>query len=182
MKGRLWILIALAAVALLVARTPVFRDPARQSSSVAGVFDTVLQQRYPGWTGVRQCVTSPEANHDICWAELHRGNRYRQVEIGIDLATSTPVPSAATLHDPWTRKRVHVNTAVAHAYANTLAYDWGYLIRVVQPGQLPVSILAVDGDPTGYAPALFTFRCTGTANTISCRNAAGDTITYSPIV
>lgn len=151
-----------------------------QSKSVDNVFGTILAQRYPRWAGYRTCVTSPEPGHDICWAELHQGNRYRLVEIGIDLSPSQPVPSAATLHNVWTRGPMHVNTPAGSGIANTREYAWDYLMRSVPPTRLPFTIFDVNGDTTGYPAALFSFRCTGTPKKITCSNALGDSITYTP--
>lgn len=178
MKLRLWLLLALAAVALLATGTPVFHDTSPKTKAVLSVFDTIVKQRYPAWTtAYRECVTSPQANHDVCWAEIHRGTRYRQVEIGIDLSTSSPVPSAATLHSAWTRKQLRVAYVPGVGVANSPAYDWQTLMRNVTT--LPASASAVDSS-TGYATGLFTFRCTGVPQRITCRNLAGDYVTYSP--
>lgn len=177
MKLRLWILLALAAVALLASSTPVFHDTGPKTKAVVAVFDTIVEQRYPAWTTTyRECVTSPQANHDVCWAEIHRGTRYRQVEIGIDLSTSSPVPSAATLHSAWTRQPIRVAFVPGVGVANSPAYDWQTLMRNVT--SLPTSALAVDS-LTGYATGLFTFHCTGVSRRITCRNLAGDTVTYA---
>jgi len=180
MSARVWILLALAAVALLGTRAPVFHDSGAQSKSVNDVFATILRQQYAGWSGYRTCVTSPEPNHDICWAELHRGNRYRQVEVGIDLSPSQPVPSAATPHSIWTRGPMPINTPAGSGIANTREYAWDYLMRTVPETRLPTSVFDVNGDTTGYPAVMFTFSCTGTPKKVTCRNALGDSITYKP--
>jgi hypothetical protein len=177
MKLRLWILLALAGVALLASGTPVFHDTGPKTKAVAAVFDTIVTQRYPAWTTTyRECVPSPQSNHDVCWAEIHRGARYRQVEIGIDLSTSSPVPSAATLHSAWTRKQIRVAYVPGIGVANSPAYEWQTLMRNVTT--LPASAAAVD-NMTGYATGLFTFQCTGASHHVTCRNLAGDSVTYS---
>jgi hypothetical protein len=176
MKLRLWILLALAAVALLASGTPVFHDSGPKAKAVSAVFDTVVKQRYPQWTSAySECLASPQPNHDVCWAEIHKGARYLQVEIGIDLTTSSPVPSAATLHRAWTRKPIRVAYVPGAGVANSPAYEWQTLMRNV--ATVPTSALAVD-DAAGYATGLFTFKCTGTQTKVSCRNSAGDSLTY----
>lgn len=167
-------------MALLGTRAPVFHDSSGQTKSVDAVFATILQQRYGGWAGYRTCVTSPEPNHQICWAELHRGNRYRQVEVGIDLSTSQPVPSAATPHRIWTRAPVQINTPGGTGVANSPEYAWDYLMRTIQSSRLPASVFDVSGDTTGYPATIFVFRCTGSTKKVKCRNALGDGITYKP--
>jgi hypothetical protein len=182
MKSRVWILLALAAGALLLSRAPVFREPAHHHGDVDQSFALVVRQQYPGWTGVRQCVTSPQPDHDVCWAEVHKGSLYRVAEIGMDLRTATPVPSGSTPHNPWERKTYRLRKPTGEVVANTLSYDWDYLVRVLDPSKLPSDVLVVNGSSVGLAPLLFRFHCSGTAAKITCLNAPGDEITYLPRV
>lgn len=177
-RNRVWVLLALAAVALLASKAPVFHDTGATDKAATKVFDSILAQRYPQWTvAFRECVASPQAQHDVCWAEIHRTNRYRQIEIGVDLSTPSPVPSASTTHTPWTRKPIQVAYPAGHGVANSPAYDWRYLMNVnAGPGSSVFDAETV----AGVSPGLFTFHCSGTRKSVTCRNVAGDSLTYTP--
>lgn len=137
-----------------------------------------MQQRFPGWTtDYSECVPSPQAGHDVCWAEVHDGVRYQQVEIGIDRSTSSPFPSAATTHPEWTRAPIRVAYSAGTGIANSPVYDWKLLIQRAAPG---ATIVALDGSTVGYPVPLFTFHCAGTSKRITCRNLVGDKLTYTP--
>ena len=179
MKLRLWLLFALAAVALLTTGVPVFRD-AHHTRSSGTIFNTILAQAYPGWSGFRSCQPTPTPDHDLCWAELHRGNRYRQVQIDLDLSTENPIPHEVAHIEPWTRAPMHIASPEGFGTANTRAYGWEYVMKSVPERRLPVTFFAVDDDHTMYPAAMFRFRCTGKPTRITCRNSLGDYLTFTP--
>jgi hypothetical protein len=53
-RGRVWILLGLAVLAILVGSVPVFRDNSNESHAAS--YADVLKQRYPGWNGFSTCV------------------------------------------------------------------------------------------------------------------------------
>jgi hypothetical protein len=181
MKLRIWIFIALAAVALLATGAPVFRDSHQPSSpSATRVFDTILRDSYRGLTGFHTCLHAPVAQHFLCWAELHKGNRYQLVGIDLDMSHSNPVPTDIAQQAPWTRHPIHIASPKGHGTANTVAYAWEWLMTNVPSLRLPVTFFDLDGNRTGYPAAMFAFRCTGVPTRISCRNALGDAISFTP--
>jgi hypothetical protein len=178
-RTRLWILLALAALALLASSTPVFRDTHHSTLSTK-VFDTILRQSYAGWSGFHACLPGPTPQHDLCWAELHKGNRFRQVGIDVDLSQSSPVPKEIVHRMPWTRAIIYFAEPSGHGSANTLTYGWELLMSRVAGRTLPSTFFDVGGDHAGYPPAMFAFRCTGRPALIHCRNSLGDEVTYTP--
>lgn len=181
MKLRLWILIALAALALLASSTPVFRDT-HHGQTAAKVFDTILEQAYPGWTGFRMCVPGDAPQHDLCWAELHHGNRYVLSQLDIDMSQANPVPGEVSHHEPWTRGPMHIASPYGHGTANTREYGWEYLMQNVPAKKLPTTFFDAQGGPASFPPQMFRFRCTGVPMRVTCANALGDSITYTPTV
>jgi hypothetical protein len=178
-KFRVWILLGLAALAILVSGTPVFRDASHTKTSTE-VFNTILGESYAGWAGFHTCLTEPTPEHDLCWAELHKGARYRLVEIDLDLSQSNAVPTEVAHHDPWTRKPMHLASPEGHGTVNTMAFGWEYLMSKLPVHRLPAAFYDVDGDPTGFPPELFLFHCAGTPQSITCMNSLGDSINYTP--
>ena len=176
---RIWILVALAAMALLLSGTPVFRDASHTDTSTE-IFNTILHDSYAGWTGFHECLQTSVSQHDLCWAELHKGPRYRQVEIALDMSQPTPQPTEVEHHDPYVRGPVHIAAVEGHGTANTRDYGWAFLMRTLNVKKLPQTFVAVDGDSTGFPPQMFSFHCTGTPAQITCRNALGDYLTYTP--
>ncbi|HEV2592598.1 MAG TPA: hypothetical protein VGU02_11970 [Gaiellaceae bacterium] len=179
MKLRVWILLGLAAMAILVSGTPVFKD-ASHTKSGTEVFNTILSESYAGWTGFHTCLTEPAPQHDLCWAELHRGNRYRLIEIDLDLSNANAVPTEVAHHDPWTRKPMHLASPVGHGSVNTMVYGWEYLMSTIDAHKLPRSFWDVEGDPSAFPPQMFLFTCGGTPALVKCGNALGDRISYTP--
>jgi hypothetical protein len=181
MKLRIWIFIALAAVALLATGAPVFRDSHQSSPpSATHIFDGILHDSYPGLTGFHTCLQAPVAQHEMCWAELHKGNRYQLVGIDLDMSQSNPVPTDIAQHPVWTRRGIHIASPKGHGTANTLAYGWEWLMTNVPSLHLPATFFDIDGNRTGYPAAMFSFHCTGVPTRISCHNALGDGITFTP--
>jgi len=157
----------------------VFRDAAHTDTGPE-IFQQILKDSYAGWTGFHTCLPESLPQHDLCFAEVHKGNRYRQIEIDIDLSRATPVPTEVAHHDPYTRRPVHIAAVEGHGTANTRDYGWEYLMRNVPVHRLPVTFLAVENDPSAFPPEMFSFRCTGTPTSITCRNSLGDYLTYTP--
>ena len=176
---RIWILVALAALALLASGTPVFKDASHTDSSNE-IFNSILHDSYAGWTGFHGCLQTSLSQHDLCWAELHKGPRYRQVEIALDMSQPTPQPTEVQHHDPYVRGPTHIAAVEGHGTANTRDYSWAFLMRTLNVNKLPQTFVPVDGDATGFPPQMFSFRCTGTPAKITCRNSLGDYLTYTP--
>jgi hypothetical protein len=172
-RGRVWILIAITALAVLSSSAPVFRDDFTEKH--AATFGDVLRTRYPGWSGFNTCLPTEVQGQLDCWAELHRGNRYRIVES----ATGT-----SRVHAEWTRalQPVPAGTlrtfgAAGSAVANSTAFDWGVVIGGMLGRDLPANVSSVSGDSGSRPPELFTFTCSGRA-VVTCSNAVGDLVRY----
>jgi hypothetical protein len=179
-KLRLWILLGLAALAVLASSTPVFRDAHHRDTSTS-TFATILRDGYAGWTGFHTCLPEPVPQHDLCWAEMHKGNQYREVELDIDVSQSNPRPTQVDPHDPWTRQPLPISLPEGLGTVNTFVYDWAFLMQNVPATRLPISFTDVNGDASAYPRQMFVFRCTGKPKLITCVNSLGDAIRYTPI-
>lgn len=130
-----------------------------------------------------RCAHGYERGKLDCYAEVHKGNRYRSVYAG----TSAPpaAPSFARVNTQvWDRmwrvlppnapgpiKLVRINASVG-------AFDWGWLISAVESdyadGALPRLEDSVDGGTKGMPRAIIWFRCTAHGRVVTCRNRLGD--------
>jgi hypothetical protein len=157
----------------------VFKDS--NSNSATHVFNQILGDSYAGWAGFHTCLTTSTPNQDLCWAELHKRGLYRVVELNIDTSHSdNPVPTEVAHHTPHPRAPIHIAAPEGFGTANSRDYGWEYLMQTVPMNRLPVTLLAVDGDPTAFPPEMFSFRCTGVPTKITCRNSLGDYLSYTP--
>jgi hypothetical protein len=173
-RGRVWILIAIAALAVLSSSAPVFRDDFTESR--AATFGDVLNKQFPGWSGFNTCLPTAVQGKLDCWAELHRDASYRIVE---------SKDGTLRTQAEWTRawhavpaQTLRTFGAGGRAVANSTVFDWGLVAGGLLRADLPAGISSVSGDSSTRPPAIFTFTCRGRA-IVSCANAVGDTLRYT---
>ncbi len=174
---------AALAVALLV----VAAGCSHGHRSPTAAFGDLIKDRYGEQDGFWHCARDYVKTRLDCYAEVHRGNRYRSV------FATTPAPPAKPRFSrvstsSWDRfwrtlptspprsslpvpSLVRINTPVT-------AFDWGWLISGAQSDfdrlALPRSEVAVDGGTAGMPHSIFWFRCSAHGRLLTCRNKLGD--------
>ena len=154
-------------------------------------FRALIDARYGAQPGFWRCAPVNYSQRELqCWAEIHRGARYRRIS-----ATATAPPSAPRFTNvrsqTWTRKWTRVSASIVHEFgargtasANGSGYDWAFLLGFADSAfrghKLPASSIVFDGNSSGFPRALFRFHCTLADRTVTCRNALGDALRYLP--
>ncbi|HEY8792509.1 MAG TPA: hypothetical protein VIL96_06485 [Gaiellaceae bacterium] len=160
--------------------------PAAGADATAS-FRALTKARYGDQPGFWRCAPVNYSKRELqCWAEIHRGTRYRRISA---MATAPPAaPHFSRIRSrSWTRRWTRVSTSIVHdfgargtAYANSPVYDWGFLLGFADSDKLPASYLVFDGNSSGFPPTMFRFHCALSGRTITCRNALGDGLRYVP--
>ena len=185
--------LALAALALVGAceafaarsvRTPTPRE-------ATAAFAALIASRYPDQRGLRRCAPVDYSKTELaCWAELSKGKRRRMVSATASAPDSAIVFTRVRSRS-WTRRWTPVPARVVRSFgapgtasANSPAYDWAFLIGFAYDAferhKLPAASVAVDGDRSGMPDAMFRFRCSLDGRLITCTNALGDALRYTP--
>ena len=154
-------------------------------------FHALTNARYGSQPGFWRCAPVNYSKRELqCWAEIHRGARYRRIS-----AMASAPPSAPRFtnvrSETWTRKWTRVSASIVHEFgargtasANGSAYDWAFLLGFADSAfrghKLPASSIVFDGNSSGFPRALFRFHCTLADRTVTCRNALGDALRYLP--
>ena len=154
-------------------------------------FRALTDARYGTQPGFWRCAPVNYSQRELqCWAEMHRGARYRRVS-----AMATAPPSAPRFtklrSQAWTRRWTRLSPSIVHdfgargtASANGPAYDWAFLLGFADSAfrghKLPASSIVFDGDSSGFPRAMFRFHCALADRTVTCRNALGDSLRYVP--
>ena len=143
----------------------------------------MIEDRYGAQDGVWRCAHGYEKGRLDCYAEVHRGSRYRTVY------ARTPAPPAAPRFSTittqaWDRQwRVLPTGAtgpirLVRLNASARAFDWGWLMSAVlsdyEDKALPRIENSVDGGSKGMPRAIFWFRCAAEGRVVTCRNRLGD--------
>jgi hypothetical protein len=154
------------------------------------VFDEVLMRRF-STIGYRACPSEQiSGTHGLCVAELKAGAVHYIVFGTIRLSPQNRVFVATIHQDHWLRRWVDVPYGVVHefkasgkAVANNPQFAWGFLIgaaherfRNYQPQFI---VDAHDGKSAGLL-RFYIFRCHAGFRVVSCENALGDAIRYTP--
>jgi hypothetical protein len=154
-------------------------------------FRALTDARYGRQPGFWQCAPVNYSKRKLqCWAEIHRGARFRRVS-----AMATAPPSAPRFtklrSQAWTRRWARLPPSIVHdfgargtASANGPAYDWAFLLGFADSAfkghKLPASSIIFDGNSSGFPRAMFRFHCALAGRTITCTNALGDALRYVP--
>ncbi len=170
------------------------RSQRASADRAAPAFGDLVQQRYPNEQGRWACKRVIYPPHELaCWAELHRGKRYRGV------FARTPAPPAKPTFSHlssrmWTRRWRHLTSRLVHsfdssvrgsAWANAPVYetDWAFLIGgahyAFRRHALPSSVVASDG-PSDLPDFAIRFRCVLVGANVVCTNGAGDALRLRP--
>lgn len=160
----------------------------------AAAFGHLVRHRYGNENGEWACKAIIYPPHQLaCWAEVHRGERYRGVY------ARTPAPPAAPTFShlssrTWTRRWRPLPFRLVHsfdshvrasAWANAPvdATDWSFLIGGAYDAflrhALPSSERASDG-PSDLPDFAIRFRCVLTDADIVCTNGVGDALRLRP--
>ena len=161
--------------------------PPREATAA---FSALIAARYPGERGFRACSHVSYSPTEIaCWAELSKGTARRMVS-----ATASPgskVVFTKVASRTWIRRWAPVPQRLVHdfgatgtATANSPAFDWAFLLGFAdgryRQHTLPASFFAVDGNRSGMPAAMFRFRCMLAGRVVTCANALGDALRYTP--
>jgi hypothetical protein len=153
-------------------------------------FSALIASRYPGERGFRACSHVDYSPTEIdCWAETSKGTKRRMISATASPGSKvvfTKVASRSWIRrwTPVAQRLVHEFGASGTATANSPAYDWAFLLGAAADGfrrqTLPASYFAVDGNRSGMPAAMFRFRCTLAGVVVTCSNALGDELRYTP--
>jgi hypothetical protein len=190
--------VPIIALGMLLATAGCRSDHARSSQAkvdrTAAAFGSLVRHRYPNENGLWACRRVIYPPREIaCWAELHRGARYR----GVYARTPAP-PAAPTFSDfsttTWTRRWRPLPFRVAHLFDTSLrgsaivngpvnGTDWAFLIggayAAFDAHRLPGYVYASDG-PSDLPDLAIRFRCIQDGASIVCTNGAGDALRLRP--
>jgi hypothetical protein len=154
-------------------------------------FRALTNARYGSQPGFWRCAPVNYSKRELqCWAEIHRGARYRRISA---MAAAPPSDPRFTnvRSQAWTRKWRRVSASIVHEFgargtasANGAGYDWAFLLGFADSAfrghKLPASSIVFDGNSSGFPRAMFRFRCALAGRTITCSNALGDALRYVP--
>ncbi len=165
-----------------------------KTDRAAAAFGDLVRHRYRNENGEWACKRIIYPPRELaCWAELHRGVRYRGVY------ARTPAPPAEPMFShlssrTWTRRWRALPFRLVHSFdsgvrgsarANAPVYgtDWAFLIGGAYDAflrhALPSSVVASDG-PSDLPDFAIRFRCVLKDADIVCTNGAGDALRLRP--
>jgi hypothetical protein len=165
------------------------RSPAAKVDATTA-FGRLVHQRYGNESGVWACERVMFPPPEIaCWAELHRGTRYRSV-----FARAAAPPAEPAFSDisttTWTRRWRRLPSRLTHSFdtgfrgsawvnAPVNGTDWAFLIggafAAFDVGRLPGDVYASDG-PSDLPDLAIRFRCVARGAGLLCTNGAGDAL------
>jgi hypothetical protein len=156
----------------------------------AAAFGRLVRDRYGNEAGLWACKRSIYPPPELtCWAELHRGTRYR----GVYAQTPGPPAAPAFSHfstTTWTRRWRPLPFRLAHSFDTSFrgsawvngpidGTDWAFLVggayAAFDGHRLPGYVYASDGPPD-LPDFAIRFRCVPHGADIICTNGAGDAL------
>ena len=151
--------------------------------AATAAFGDLIKQRYGAEEGVWRCAHGYDKGRLDCYAEVHRGSRYRTVY------ARTPAPPVAPRFSKITAQAWDRTWRVlppngsgplrlVRLNASVRAFDWGWLMSAAisdyHDNALPRLESSIDGGSKGMPRAIFWFRCAPHGRVVTCRNRLGD--------
>ena len=153
-------------------------------------FRALTNSRYGVQPGFWRCAPVNYSKRELqCWAEIHRGARYRMISA---MAAPPSAPRFTSVRSQtWTRRWTRLSASIVHEFgargtasANGSGYDWAFLLGFADSAfrgqKLPASSIVFDGNSSGFPGAMFRFHCTRADRAVTCRNSLGDALRYLP--
>ena len=149
-------------------------------------FGRLIEQRYPGATGYWTC---PAAQQLACLGEVRVGAR-RHLVAGQPTASGGSITFTNVYDRSWVRRWSAYSTRFTRGFetpgvesVNGGYFDWPFLVAGAydgwRRGKKAFAATAYDGPVAGLR-IFYRFRCTVRAALVTCANALGDSMRYSP--